>query len=884
MYNTERIEKRNSPRKIKTFALLISAFAVPFVMFLGVCAILHMTPFGSKSILSTDMINQYIPYFSYYKGVFEGRTDCFYTFSKTLGGDTAGIWAYYLMSPFNIILGLVPRSSFPLAITFIMAAKIGLCGLTSSIFLINTGKRSFSALIFSMAYALMSYNMAYLSNIMWLDAIYLLPVVVLGIEKILKGRKILTYVLSLAACLLTNYYMGYMVCVFSVLYFICRIVMLLCEKEKGIGKTVADYALASVLAGALAAVVLLPTAMALLGTKANFSTEKLSMYPMYSLRDQLNKFVCAAVPTGNVEESGILVCTPQIYCGAVTTAFMCLYFCNGNIKAHRRIIYACFLAVLFLSSAFNGTYVMWHAFNYPSGFPCRNAFLISFAMICCSWQGFSHREGLTFKNILFALLPVAAALLIINPVTNFLVSRKMILLDIFVIVLSLLLMALENKKTGLRISCAMIALLQFGSSMLNATVIAEYFNGGLEREHFNTDFMADRELFDWLEDYDGGFYRVGCGDSAINSPFNYMYSGLSHFSSTEQNSTKEFVINFGLPHQQNLWVQYDGDCPAPAEAFLGLKYVADPAPDDRGYTKIKNIGGRNVYRNPNALGIAVCADPSVLSANLDVKDTFDWQNRVFSAVYGDDAKIFIPQKDISLETENAVITANKNGADYYRESEYGQKMKFTYRFKISSDKPLYINTAYPLNEEIPADNISDLTVNGEKKDTYLGRHSKAVCLGCFHPGDTVCVEVEPRYFCYTQYGTYFYYEDEGALSACCDAINAKSKDFRLERISDSHIYWSGDIKDDDSVLMFTIPADKGWRVKADGKNAEILTALGRLIAVDVGPGQHEVELQFTPPGLYAGTAVSLVSAALLIVLTVRQRKKQKNKDTASVEN
>lgn len=69
-------------------------------------------------------------------------------------------------------------------------------------------------------YAMMMYTLAYFWNIMWLDVVMILPLVVMCFEKLMREGKYLPYILTLAYALYANYYIGFMLCLFMVLYFL----------------------------------------------------------------------------------------------------------------------------------------------------------------------------------------------------------------------------------------------------------------------------------------------------------------------------------------------------------------------------------------------------------------------------------------------------------------------------------------------------------------------------------------------------------------------------------------------------------------------------------------------------------------------------------------
>lgn len=86
---------------------------------LAVYAWYGIYPFGNRSILVADMNNQYISYFSYLKEALCGGHGFFYSFSKTLCGGMAGLTAYYLMDPWNLLMLFFPVFSLPTAVELI---------------------------------------------------------------------------------------------------------------------------------------------------------------------------------------------------------------------------------------------------------------------------------------------------------------------------------------------------------------------------------------------------------------------------------------------------------------------------------------------------------------------------------------------------------------------------------------------------------------------------------------------------------------------------------------------------------------------------------------------------------------------------------------------
>ena len=67
--------------------------------------------------------------------------------------------------------------------------KIALSGMTAGIYFSSKSKKQgLHVLMISMAYALSSYMVGYCWNVMWLDAIMIFPIVVMGLERLIDKK------------------------------------------------------------------------------------------------------------------------------------------------------------------------------------------------------------------------------------------------------------------------------------------------------------------------------------------------------------------------------------------------------------------------------------------------------------------------------------------------------------------------------------------------------------------------------------------------------------------------------------------------------------------------------------------------------------------------
>ena len=177
-----------------------------------------------------DMYHQYYPFFMEFREKLVTGGSMMYSWNLGLGSDFVSLYAYYLSSPWNLLLVLWPKDYVIEFMTLQIIAKIGLCGLTFFFYLKETfhlkGKDGFyhsntvvPALVCSTAYALSGYLAAYSWDIMWLDCVVLFPVIMVGLKRLVRDGKVGLYYLSLAICIFSNYYISIMICLFLVFVF-----------------------------------------------------------------------------------------------------------------------------------------------------------------------------------------------------------------------------------------------------------------------------------------------------------------------------------------------------------------------------------------------------------------------------------------------------------------------------------------------------------------------------------------------------------------------------------------------------------------------------------------------------------------------------------------
>ncbi len=226
------------------FLLGIASFLLTIIAMFTLYFIKGCAPFGDSSMAVMDANIQYLDLFAYLKDVISGDNSIVYTLSKGLGGTSIGVFSYYLSSPFNILVVFFEKSDLTLFIDLIIALKLGTAALFMSVFLqerFQQQLRPLFVVLLSMSYALMQYSIAQSSNIMWLDGVYMLPLMLLGVYKIVKGEKAWFLFFSTGLAILFNWYSAGINCLYTAVWF-CLEWLLFMPEHKHFTK---EYAISS---------------------------------------------------------------------------------------------------------------------------------------------------------------------------------------------------------------------------------------------------------------------------------------------------------------------------------------------------------------------------------------------------------------------------------------------------------------------------------------------------------------------------------------------------------------------------------------------------------------------------------------------------------------
>ncbi len=850
----------------KKTVIALLAFIVPALIMTLIFVAGHFAPFGKVSILVADMRFQFVDYIGYMKSVFFGNNDMYYTFSKTFGGDMMGFASYYLFNPFYLILVLFPNDILPVGIVIMLIVMSGFMGLSFYLLVRALWGSRYSALMFSTAYALMGFNVAYINCIHYYFSVMMLPLVILGLIRTMKNRMPSSlYILSAAAAVISNYYIGYMILIFTAAFFLCLLASNIIEYKdmKDRIKNAWTVLYSTLLAVGLSAFSLFSVLLSLQGQKKAI-LKGLMFSRNFSLLEFFSGLYTGAF-RGNISDG-----LPIIYSGIISVLFVFFFFANKTIKVREKI--CAFIMFIFMMLGFwiDALNVMWHGFAHPIGFPYRNSFLFSFLMLFIGYVGFVRiRDGFKKRsaNIVVVIYALYTAVLFVFG--NGCIGIRSILITSMGIAMALILVVAMNEKNRYILpALAGLFALQFADSFYNGQVsVNSYFEDkyseGNSLEAYTEYIDSTQSLIEYVNKQDSSLFRLEkLYRRSHNDPLMFGYNGLSHFSSCETDQAKSFLGKMGF-RNNNIWAFYGDASTSFADCFMGVKYLLSQYDEtSKPYKWLYTEDEKQIFLNPYALSLGFGMDEDVRRINMNMKDPFKLQNEIASCFTQTNYEIYRPVRISDVKLDNVY---EEDGV--YKTIDISKEASVEYVMSISSNDFIYMYF------DAPEPQNATLYINGDDKGSYFDDYSWSIREGGYYtPGEEISIKFVLDDETLEIDNAYFYYESSKVLKAWYK--DAVSTSCNISKKTSSHLTAKVNVADTAEYIVFSIPYEEDWKVRLDGKKVKPVRMMDSLLAVKVSPGEHDIDLSYIPYGLIIGAPISIGSLiAIFCVVFVRFRKK-----------
>ena len=808
----------------------------------------EVAPFGKYSMLAVDFYHQYGPMMGELFDRVKNSSNFIYSFNMGMGLPFFRNYFNYMSSFFNIILFLVKRENLLASYSVIIGLKAVVSAVAMNIFLnYKFKKKSYIHSIIAIIYAFNNYFTAYYWNIMWLDGLVLLPIVVMGIEKLIEDDKYYLYIFSLACMLFSNYFIGFMLCIFSVIYFL---VYLFIIKDKlkikvYFGKCL-KFSVCSFLAGGLCAFALIPMFKSLSGISATSDVWPSSQYYSFTLIEFIYNHLSGVTTTVFKSDA---INAPNISSSIIVLPLFMLFLLNKDIKLRVKIGYSLMLGIMVLSFFWAPLDFIWHAFHVPNDLPYRYSFIYPFIFLIISTYSIHKIDKVKeyIVIIIFVLTLLFAGSVYF--VKDFNILDTTIIFNFIIVILWFLLYVIYkffNERSKF------IPIIGILTVCLEAIIsINGCWNIDQDLEGFYSDYNIIESDLSYVKNNDDDlFYRIEKKDmKTFNDPSWYGYYGITAFSSMEYENLAVLEHSLGMPGNQINSFSLGDNTPL-YNIMFNLKYIVGDMSDNNNYDLYFTdaINDNYIYRSKYYAGLMYKVNKDIVNWDFFSDNPFENQNDFIKQAYGIN-DILVKNKinnDSIVKFDNGVVhkyKMNKNEGYIYLGSNINS---------VIIDKVLYVNDGYTSGIDSSFDYNTSLTFSENKIIHYSN---------C----DTIYISYNNEIESYA----YIYYVDNDKLKNINEMVNNN-----LVKLSNFDEYKiSGKISGLEGTIYTSIPYDEGWNVYIDGERTDTFLIGNSLLGFDINDGDHEITLVYKIPYFKTGMGISIGSLSVIIGYAVLKKKK-----------
>lgn len=909
--------KNIPPKYFWLVASIISAATCLFTF-----SVSDMLPNGNNTLLRMDMYSQYIPSIEYLMEVLKGNHGYWFSWSNFMGFNNSGIFAYLCMSPFNIVFLLFGKSHALAAVITVVVLKCAASAAFMQLFLSYfLRSKRISTVIFAVCYSLCGYQIAYYCVMNFTDAVYLLPLIMLSIVKLLREGKFIPLTVSYFLLFFSCFYMGYMIGISSFVLGLGYYLYTLSKRDRKVNVQIVVKYVCSVLTAVLmTAIIWLPALIQLfsLGEEdyADPYMWKTNIFLIFN-----NLFVG--------EYQDLKGYTPYVYCGMITFLFAFSYFGNKRVKKRERLFSGIMVLTVLLLMIIPPFNKFMHAFDTPQMFGYRYAFVFSFILcIVACRQSVYYRETdkrTIISFVSFCLIIFGAGIaMYLNESHGYKCNRiDVAVANILIIVFWILLINLGKKRDLERFTYTiMLFALVMGELTLNGTMLyrkSQSLNYG--NDAFKYARISDENTLKELPlPKDNEFYRMQMmSEIQPNSGLEDGYYSVSSFSSTAPGDLFNALHELGV--SEKLHVVFGKGMTPFLRSLLGVKYYSNYEVELLdGFVWCKNdsknliamlahdqgmSGSSKVCENEKFLSLGFMVDNGIKEFNFS-DSPFENQNLIASKMCKDNIRLFenakwdcesekgelleytrgrseeLDKLAVNLDMESGYLYKSKkeykdNGQKELSNPDYSGEDAAVFRFTVKdNDKPVYgyfgrdfdyrsYGIIYTPEESEALENIGISHALSNSYINPLGHNEDGD-----YEEDVILPEGVNKDFCLSiNFAEY----DEDEFNKAFDILSQNQ--LMIQEFSDGYVKGTIDAKDG-GVMFTSIPYDKGWDVFIDGKEVEPLSLLeGAFLGVDLDAGEHLVEMKYTAAGSVAGAALSGAGVLLFIIFAAIQIKNKK---------
>ena len=850
--------KMDKLKKILPF--IVPPLAVMLIM--GFAFYRHdLYPFGDGTVSWCDMSQQVIPLLTDFKDILSGKDGMFLNFHNAGGMNLWGVFFFFIASPYTLLVLLVDKADVIYLVNIMTVLKLMTAAVTAQIYFRTCQKKlsPYISSVLSVVYAFCGYGMFYYQNNIWLDMMYLFPLLMVAFKELFEKKRIIPYTVMLTLMMIVNYYISYMIVVFILLF------MAVCcwryRKEEKYKDVPCRFIIGSLLGALLSAVVWIPCFLQFLSSGRSKSVmmqiESADFFSNYQTT------FCLLLSTASV------------------AVIVLVFLLDGKKRSKRLNTDLIMLFLMLIPIIIEPANLMWHTGSYMS-FPCRYAFItIFFALICAGYflssENAIAKEKKNCDHFIIFLILAALIYGFYRFSEGFVENNRdgmakytkslwqdgtafELWLEFFVVAaVFYTIITLLHKKGWIskKIFALFLAMFVAAESYANVNVymITPDMNYP-ERSYYHHNIM---DLSDRIEDNDG-FYRVKTSSKLfeVNLVGSMGYNSLSHYTSL---TSRDYMYMMKQLGYSSYWMEvgsYGGT--ELTDALMSVKYLIEK--NDGITNNADSVYSNSIYEIVPTeyylpLGIVTDADLSG-SEELSTGTRSDVQKKLFEQLFGGNGD------ELITDYEYDSIYGIQDDSMMSPSFTFNSSSDFSYmdyEIKVTDKQTLYFDCFDKLSNNL-SESINGsfmVTVNGRSIQTdYPSQSSNGLLkLGEFENEEVnVRVTLNKNITNCRSYGVFGLHHD--VLQKALEQMNTAGLTDNDGKLSGSVNAKAG------QKCVLQIPYQEGLKIKVNGKSVSYNKVFGDLVCFDLQEGENNITVTNVPKGFYAGLALTILGVALTV--------------------
>ena len=821
---------------IKKYKIYLLAFIIPILLYFVILFVKNIYPFGNIANIAYDENLQYEQFFNFYYNVLHSGVNIDYSLYKSIGGSLIGLWGYYLSSPINLVLLFFNEMNVLNFVFLITLIKIGLCSLFFAVFIKYRFKKlkDIHVLMLAVAYSFTQYVVGQMANIMWLDGVYMLPLLLYFTEKYLNDNKKLGLYITFILTIIFNWYTGYMNCLFTFIYFVYRLICIEHDKNKLINKLnlfkkIVKFGFIELLSVLSSAVIFLPIVIFQLNSRSFSATNLLEFSTNGSFLNIFRGFMI-----GSENPSTAIT----LYCSIFAFILLFYYIFYKKINSFEKKATLIFALIMVFSLFLRPLENIWVGMSYEGSFQYRFLYVCILTVLLLPAAILNKNEKLDKELVKKIIFGSILAFLAFDLLIRF--SPKRLWVQIVILLLYYFIICLFKKD---KFKMPLIFTLFMFEILINAYLLVGN-SYTLDKDYYLNYSANEKKMINQIKNSDNDFYRIETNidrdikrNSFIsNESLAYSYGTIEQYTSTYDRITSWLLANLGYCRKD--FPTFYHEPILPTDSLLGVKYLLTDVNYD-GFElrkEFNSYNGKKVYENEYALSLGMNTSSDILNVKYN-GNPFEYINEIYSGILGRDVKLFTPYN----VTENKIDSLNYE----YNTNQDNNSNIIYFRF-----------VSVPSGTTFIRDNNAE-----EKYETSWLTHNVLV-LGNDSEKHTLKVKNIDK----SKYELQFYSFDLELFESIINEIKENSINF--EKIEDGNIEFSAEGK----YVLLTIPYDDSWQITVNDKKITPLKGADGLLVIPLSDSVNMVKMEYKVKGKELGLFITILSVCIFSVFCIFDNK------------